>query len=152
MKKLIILTILFAAWGITDTKAQYRQEQAVWGQNDQNIYRDNRDEYHYEMRERRVWIPEYRTTGIFGIGSRRIPGHYEMRNEPIRVYTGQNNQIRKQHPHGMPPGQQKKYNSNYDSRYERDRPDEDYGERNEDGRYGSPRKQKGHDKGNNDRN
>ncbi len=159
MKKLIILVILFAALGTTDTQAQYRQEQTVWGQNDQNVYRDDRGEYRYEMRERRVWIPEYQTAGIFGIGRRRVPGHYEMRNERVRVYIGQNNQNRKQHPHGMPPGQRKKNNNNYDPRYERDRRDEDYGERrngdyddrNQDGRYDSQRNQKGRGKGNNDR-
>ena len=159
MKKLIILVILFAALGTTDTQAQYRQEQTVWGQNDQNVYRDDRGEYRYEMRERRVWIPEYQTAGIFGIGRRRVPGHYEMRNERVRVYIGQNNQNRKQHPHGMPPGQRKKNNNNYDPRYERDRRDEDYGERrngdyddrNHDGRYDSQRNQKGRGKGNNDR-
>lgn len=159
MKKVIILVILFAALGTTDTKAQYRQEQTIWGQNDQNVYRDDRGEYRYEMRERRVWIPEYQTAGIFGIGSRRIPGHYEMRNERVRVYIGQNNQYKKQHPHGMPPGQRKKYNNNYDPRYERDRRDEDYGDRrdgdygnrSQDGRYESQKNQKGRGKGNNDR-
>ncbi|MDP2413665.1 hypothetical protein [Daejeonella sp.] len=156
MKKLIILVILFAALGTTDTQAQYRQGQTVWGQNDQNVYRDDRGEYRYEVRERRVWIPEYRTAGIFGIGSRRVPGHYEMRNERVRVYSDQN---RKQHPHGMPPGQRKKSNNNYDQRYERDRHDDDYGnrrygdndDRNQDGRYDSQGNQKGHGKGKNDR-
>lgn len=151
MKKLIILVILFAALGTTESQAQYRQGQTVWGQNDQNVYRDDRGEYHYEMRERRVWIPEYRTAGIFGIGSRRVPGHYEMRNERIRVYSGQNNRNRKQHPHGMPPGQRKKYNTKDDQRYERDRYDDDYGDRNQDRRYDNQSNQKGRGKGNNDR-
>ena len=151
MKKLIILVILFAALGTTCTQAQYRQRQTAWDQNDQNVYRDDRGEYHYEMRERRVWIPEYQTAGIFGIGRRRVPGHFEMRNERVRVYSGQNNQNRKQHPHGMPPGQRKKYNNNYDQRYERDRYDDEYGGRNQNGGYDSQRNQKGRGKGNNDR-
>ncbi|MDP3468186.1 MAG: hypothetical protein Q8S11_07610 [Daejeonella sp.] len=148
MKKLIILAILFAALGTTKTQAQYRQVQTVWGQTDQKVYRDNRGEYRYEIRERRVWIPEYRTAGIFGIGSRRVPGHYEMRNERVRVYTRQN---RNQHPHGMPPGQRKKSNNNYDQRYGRDKHDDNYGDRNQNGRYDNRRNQKGHGKGNNDR-
>jgi len=159
MKKLIILAILFAALGTTKTQAQYRQQQTVWGQNDQQVYRDDRGEYRYEIRERRVWIPEYRTAGIFGIGSRRVPGHYEMRNERVRVYKRQNNQTRKQHPHGMPPGQRKKQNNNYDPRYERDRRDQDYGDRrygddddrNQDGRYDNQRNKKGNGNGNKDR-
>ena len=135
MKRVIILLTLFAALGTTNTQAQYRQDQPVWGQNDQTIYQDERGEYRWEMRERRVWIPEYRTAGIFGIGSRRIPGHYEMRRERAKVYLGKNKKDKKGHPHGMPPGQRKKNgNDRYDERdrrgddrYERDR---DYDNRN----------------------
>lgn len=116
MKRVIILVALFAALGTTNTQAQYRQDQTVWGSNDNTVYRDERGEYRWEIRERRVWIPEYRTAGIFGIGSRRIPGHYEMRRERVKAYLGKN---KKQHPHGMPPGQRKKYDERYDPRYER---------------------------------
>lgn len=133
MKKAIILVALFAALGTTYSQAQYRQEQTVWGSNDNNVYRDDRGEYRYEMRERRVWIPEYRTGGIFGVGGRRVPGHYEMRNERVKVYIGQNYQNRNKHPHGMPPGQRKKSDNRYDSRYdERNRSDDRYEDRNRD--------------------
>ena len=122
MKKVIILVALFAALGTTDTQAQYRQDQTVWGsnENDNNVYTDGRGDYRWEMRERRVWIPEYRTTGIFGIGRERT-----------KVYLGQNRQNGQygkqhpQHPHGMPPGQRKKMgNGGYDPRYEGRRDDD----------------------------
>jgi len=150
MKKAIILVALFVALGTTNSQAQYRQEQTVWGlsdrrSNDRNVYRDDRGEYRYEMRERRVWIPEYRTGGIFGVGGRRVPGHYEMRNERVKVYTRQNNQNKKQHPHGMPPGQRKKSDNRYDTRYdERSQSDDRY-----DDRYNDT---KGRGNRNNDRN
>lgn len=145
MKKVIILVALFAALGTTNTQAQYRQEQTVWGSNeyDNNVYTDGRGDYRWEMRERRVWIPEYRTTGIFGIGSRRIPGHYEMRRERIKVYLGQNRQNGQygkqhpQHPHGMPPGQRKKMgNGGYEGRRDDDRQYDDrrYDDRRSDDR------------------
>lgn len=135
MKKVIILVALFAALGMTNSQAQYRQEQTAWGSsdrrsNDRNVNRDDRGEYRYEMRERRVWIPEYRTGGIFGVGARRVPGHYEMRNERVKVYARQNIQYKKQHPHGMPPGQRKKSNNRYDTRYdERNQSDDRYDDR-----------------------
>jgi hypothetical protein len=90
MKKILIAIVLFAATGTMSTQAQYRQTQSVYVSNDGSIYRDNRGEYRWEIRERRVWIPEYRTAGIFGIGSRRVPGHYEMRAERVKVYLGGN--------------------------------------------------------------
>ena len=134
MKRVIILLVLFAALGATDTQAQYPQDQTVWGSNDNSVYSDQRGEYRWEMREHRVWIPEYRTAGIFGIGSRRIPGHYEMRRERVKVYLGKN---KKQHPHGMPPGQRKKYDDRYDPRYEGNRRDDDrrYDDRDHDDHY-----------------
>lgn len=162
MKKVIILVALFAALGTADTQAQYRQDQTVWGSNgnDNNVYTDGRGDYRWEMRERRVWIPEYRTTGIFGIGSRRIPGHYEMRRERTKVYLGQNRQngqygqYGKQHPHGMPPGQRKKMgNGGYDPRYEGRRDDDRqyddrrYDERRDDDRRYDDRDQRYETKG-----
>ena len=132
MKKIFILAALFAALGTTNSQAQYRDDQTVWGPNDNTIYRDERGEYRWEIRERRVWIPERYTTGVFGIGSRRIPGHYEMRQERVKVYLGQNRN-KKQHPHGMPPGQRKKYDDRYDPRYENNRRDRD--ERYDEDRY-----------------
>lgn len=115
MKKILIILALFAASGTMSAQAQYRQAEPVWGANDGSIYRDDRGEYRWEIRERRVWVPEYRTRGVFGIGSRTIPGHYEMRRERVKIYLngGKN---KKGHPHGMPPGQRKKMNREYDDR------------------------------------
>lgn len=135
MKRIIILLVLFAAIGTMDTQAQYRQEPTVWGSNDGQIYSDERGEYRWEIRERRVWIPEYRTPGIFGIGSRRIPGHYEMRNERVKVYLrGDRDNNRKGHPHGMPPGQRKKLGKYGDNRGYEDR-DYRYERNDRDRRY-----------------
>ncbi len=134
MKKILIILALFAASGTMSTQAQYRQTPTVWGANDGTVYRDDRGEYRWEMRERRVWIPEYRTRGILGVGGRTIPGHYEMRNERVKVYlNGDRN--KKGHPHGMPPGQRKKMDKRYDERYEsRDRRYEDSRDRRYDDR------------------
>ena len=128
MKKILIIIALFAASGTITTQAQNRQIETILGGVDGSIQRDERGEYRWEMRERRVWIPEYRTRGVLGVGSRTIPGHYEMRRERVKVYlNGQNNNNKKKgHPHGMPPGQRKKMGERYDDRYEgRDRRDDD---------------------------
>ena len=80
-------------------------------------YRDDNGDYHYETKDQQVWIPEQRTAGIFGVGGRTIPGHYETRRDQLKVYhndyqtTGQNGWQGK-HPHGMPPGQRKKLQNN----------------------------------------
>lgn len=77
-------------------------------------YNDNRGEYRWEVIERRVWVPGYRTQGVFGIGSRTVPGRYEIRTERVKVYTNNRsnkhyyNRGKGKHPHGMPPGQRKK--------------------------------------------
>jgi hypothetical protein len=99
--------------------------------------RDEQGEYRYETREERVWVPERRTGGIFGVGGRTIPGHYEIQNRQVKVYRDRNgnpiNQDERygdkrkgwegKHPHGMPPGQRKKANrqntDNRDRRYDR---------------------------------
>lgn len=95
--------------------------------------RDAQGEYEYQTREERVWVPEQRTGGIFGVGGRTIPGHYETRTRQVKVYRdrngnpvnqdGQYGQGRRgwegRHPHGMPPGQRKKAqrnNRDYDNR------------------------------------
>lgn len=132
MKKILIILALFAASGTISTQAQYRQTPTILGANDDAIYRDDRGEYRWEIRERRVWIPEYRTRGILGVGGRTIPGHYEMRRERVKVYlNGQRN--KKGHPHGMPPGQRKKMDRRYDDRYDdRDRRYDDRDRRYED--------------------
>ncbi|MBC7914445.1 MAG: hypothetical protein H7Y07_10015 [Pyrinomonadaceae bacterium] len=79
-------------------------------------YTDAQGTYRYETREERVWIPEHRTGGIFGVGGRTVPGHYENRSTQVKVYRDQNGQYNTntgkgwegKHPHGMPPGQRKK--------------------------------------------
>lgn len=135
MKKILIILALFAASGTMSAQAQYRQTETVWGANDGSVYRDDRGEYRWEMRERRVWIPEYRTRGILGVGARTIPGHYEMRNERVKVYLNGGSKNKKGHPHGMPPGQRKKMDKRYDDRYEsRDRRDDDRNDRRYDDR------------------
>jgi hypothetical protein len=132
MKKILIILALFAASGTMTTQAQNRQTPSVWSANDGNVQRDDRGEYRWEMRERRVWIPEQRTRGIFGVGSRTIPGHYEMRTERVKVYSNSKNN-KKGHPHGMPPGQRKKMDKRYDDRYEsRDRRYDDRRDRDDD--------------------
>lgn len=109
MRKIIVLIVLFAAIGTIETKGQYRRQQTVWNNRyDDGVFRDHRGSYRWEVRERRVWVPEYRTAGIFGIGSRRVPGHYEMRTERVKVYSN-NKRFKKSHPHGKPPGQRKKH-------------------------------------------
>ncbi len=128
MKKILIILALFAASGTITAQAQYRQTETVWGANDGSIQRDERGEYRWEMRERRVWIPEQRTRGILGVGGRTIPGHYETRRERVKVYLDRDNnkKNKKGHPHGMPPGQRKKMGERYDDRYDgRDRRDDD---------------------------
>ena len=134
MKKILIIVVLFAALGTTTTQAQNRQTPTVWGANDGTVYSDDRGEYQWEMRERRVWVPEQRTRGILGVGSRTIPGHYEMRTERVRVYNDSNNN-KKGHPHGMPPGQRKKMDKRDDDRYDsRDRRYDDSRDRDDDRR------------------
>ena len=85
-------------------------------------YTDEQGTYRYETREERVWVPEQRTGGIFGVGGRTIPGHYETQQRQVKVYTDRNgNRVNTdgqygeknkgwegKHPHGMPPGQRKK--------------------------------------------
>ncbi|MFD2164422.1 hypothetical protein ACFSJU_18600 [Paradesertivirga mongoliensis] len=111
---------------------------------------DEQGTYRYETREERVWIPEQRTGGIFGVGGRTIPGHYETRTRQVKVYDNerQNGQYGEgskgwegKHPHGMPPGQRKKQgnrDNDRDRRYDRnndgviDERDRNY-DRNNDG-------------------
>jgi hypothetical protein len=140
MRRILLLAALFVALGATTTSAQYnnrdREERRVIA-TEPGVYQDDRGEYQWQTVERRVWIPERRTAGIFGIGSRTIPGHYEMRTDRIKVYRnadrdGRYGTQRKgwegKHPHGMPPGQRKKMqnrrdNDRYDDRddrYDRD--------------------------------
>lgn len=95
------------------------------GYEEGKVYQDERGTYHYETRERRVWVPEQRTRGIFG--TRVEPGHYETIREQVKIYHNRNNNYgygddrynnkgsKKGHPHGMPPGQRKKMgNRDYD--------------------------------------
>lgn len=130
VKKVLTGMFLFAALGIYEANAQLQVYiEPVKYANNVNNYDDN---YHYETRERRVWIPEQRVPGLFGIGTRTIPGHYEIRTERIKVYDNQYNKSSKgwegKHPHGMPPGQRKKmdkynnrdYRSDDNNQYKKD--------------------------------
>jgi hypothetical protein len=128
MRRILLLAVLFAALGTTTSSAQYSSRDGVARRViEPGVYQDGRGTYQWQTVERRVWIPERRTAGIFGIGSRRIPGHYEIRTDRVKVYR--NNQYgskRKgwegKHPHGMPPGQRKKLeNRRYDDRRYDDR-------------------------------
>lgn len=105
------------------------------GYEEGKVYQDERGSYHYETRERRVWVPEQRTRGIFG--TRVEPGHYETIREQVKIYHNRSNRYgddgynnskggKKGHPHGMPPGQRKKMgNRDYDDdRYENRRYDD----------------------------
>ncbi len=120
MKRLIYFLAVFAALTANSAMAQYNRDQVVNRSYEPGVYNDDRGEYRWQIIERRVWIPEYRTRGILGIGTRVIPGHYEMRTDRVKVYTnsgndgyGKSNNGRKgNHPHGMPPGQRKKQQGN----------------------------------------
>ena len=134
MRRTLLLAALFVALGATSSSAQYNNRDRVERRVTQpGVYQDDRGTYQWQTVERRVWIPERRTSGIFGIGSRRIPGHYEIRTDRVKIYR--NNQYGSQrrgwegkHPHGMPPGQRKKLENRRDNdrwddrdrRYDRD--------------------------------
>lgn len=134
MKRIFTLLILFVALGVSTSKAQYTRDnnENETRRYEPGVYQDDRGEYRWQTVERRVWIPEYRTPGIFGIGSRIIPGHYEMRTSRVRVYTDSNYENRQQgwvgkHPHGMPPGQRKKMQRNREENDQRwNNEDEDH--------------------------
>ena len=105
---------LFAAFMVNNSSAQ-RRDEIINKTYEPGVFYDDRGEYRWQVVERRVWIPEYQTRGILGVGIRTIPGHYERRVDRVRVYTGSsrneysNDRGRAgKHPHGMPPGQRKK--------------------------------------------
>ena len=125
---------LFVAIGATAANTAHAQQVnipevfrgATRGYENGKVYQDDRGTYHYETRERRVWVPEQRTRGIFG--TRVTPGHYETIREQVKVYHNRNNRYgddryrgKKGHPHGMPPGQRKKSGNR---RYDDDRYDD----------------------------
>ncbi len=83
MKKLLTLAVFFTVLGATSVSAQtWRDDDRRYADN--QSYRDDRGDYHWQVVERRVWIPERRVRGLFG--SRVIPGHYEIRKERVKVY------------------------------------------------------------------
>ena len=131
MKKIFTLLVLFVALGVSTANAQYNtRNQNQTKTFEPGVYQDEQGEYRWQTIENRVWIPERRTSGIFGIGARTIPGHYEVTTtDRVKVYTrsDRNSQTgdRQQgwagkHPHGMPPGQRKKIQSNNDQRWDGD--------------------------------
>ena len=147
--KIIVLFVALGAAFSLSADAQINTSlPQIFGskQYDENkIYQDENGTYRYETREKRVWVPEQESTGIFG--TRVVPGHYETVREQVKVYTNRNNRNGSdggyydqngvyhagngtynntdgkqpgwvgKHPHGMPPGQRKKMakNSNYDN-------------------------------------
>lgn len=136
MKRIFTLLVLFVALGVSTASAQYdnTRERNETRRYEPGVYQDERGEYRWQTIESRVWIPERRTSGIFGIGGSIIPGHYEVRTtNRIKVYARNdrndqygNNQGWKggKHPHGMPPGQRKKLDKRYDHRWDRDNRDD----------------------------
>lgn len=137
------MVALFVALGATTVSAQISsRNQTDRRVTEPGVYQDERGEYQWQTVERRVWIPERKTGGIFGIGSRTIPGHYEMRTDRVKVYRGQNNNYSNKrkgwegkHPHGMPPGQRKKLENRKNDRYDDRRYEERRDDRNDDRRY-----------------
>lgn len=139
--KAILLTLFVALGAATMNKATAQRVNLPGiftgnrGYEEGKVYEDERGTYHYETRERRVWVPEQRTRGIFG--TRIEPGHYETIREQVKIYHNRNNDYgydngrynrnRKGHPHGMPPGQRKKYG-------DRDHDDDRYADRRYDNR------------------
>lgn len=126
------MAALFVALGATTSSAQNRTRDRVNSRITlPGVYEDDRGEYQWQTVERRVWIPERRTAGIFGIGSRTIPGHYELRTERVKVYRRDRNSRdvdqregwEGKHPHGMPPGQRKKLENRRSDEYKNDRYD-----------------------------
>lgn len=132
MKKFLLTLALIAALGASSVYAD-RNDRIVRRYDERNVYQDSRGPYHWQVVEREVWVPTRRVGSV--LGSRVIPGHYTIRTERIKVYhnTGRysrNNPYydrddrygkgRKQHPHGMPPGQRKKYEERYGDRRNRD--------------------------------
>lgn len=116
MKKSFYLLALFAALTANSAIAQNRGEVRN-RYYERGSYNDDRGDYRWQVVERRVWVPGYRTQGVFGIGGRNVPGHYETRTERVRVYTNKSRSNhyydnkgrgKSKHPHGMPPGQRKK--------------------------------------------
>lgn len=164
MRRTLLLAALFVALGATTTSAQNnnrdRENTRVIAESQVNT--DEGGEYTWQTVERRVWIPERRTAGIFGIGARTIPGHYETRTERIKKYRRDNDRDTRysdqrtqrkgwegKHPHGMPPGQRKKLenrrdNDRYDDRDDRydDRNDR-YDDRNDSKSKGKKNKGRG---------
>lgn len=113
------MVAVFAALTANSAMAQYNRDQVISRTFESGVYSDERGEYRWQLIEKRVWIPEYQTRGILGIGVRTIPGHYEMRTDRVKVYTNgsggyndSNNGRKGNHPHGMPPGQRKKQGRN----------------------------------------
>lgn len=146
MRKFLLILAFFAALeaGTVQAKEYPDRDRIIRRYDENRVYRDDRGEYHWQVVVREVWIPEQRVGGIFG--SRRIPGHYEQRQQRVKIYhysNRYNNNDRysgkRQHPHGMPPGQRKKQQGRYndsrgrenDRRWDNDRNDR----RNDDGRW-----------------
>ncbi|MBC8052521.1 MAG: hypothetical protein H7Y13_05615 [Sphingobacteriaceae bacterium] len=131
MRKFLFSLVFFAALGTSSVYADRNPERdrIIRRYDERNVYYDSRGEYHWQVIEREVWIPERRVRTV--IGTRVIPGRYEVRAQRIKVYHNSGryrndnryydrdnsyNRGKKSHPHGMPPGQRKKQDNRYDDR------------------------------------
>lgn len=125
MKKILLSLALIAALGSASGQSYSRNE--IRRYDEREICRDNNGSYHWQVRERRVWVPARRTGGtIFG---RIIPAHYEVRADRVKVYHRRDRDNYRRHPHGMPPGQRKKYKRDNHWHHNRSN-DRYYGHRN----------------------
>ena len=133
MRKFLLSLAFFAALGASSVYADRNpdRDRIIRRYDESRIYQDSRGEYHWQVIEREVWIPTRRVGTIFG--TRTIPGHYEVRQQRVKVYHrnsrnynpynqrgNQYNKGKKGHPHGMPPGQRKKYDDRYGDYKNRD--------------------------------
>lgn len=119
MKKLLTLAVFLSVLGATSVSGQTWRDDDDRRYADNRTYRDDRGDYHWQVVERRVWIPERRVRGLFG--TRVIPGHYEIRNERVKVYHR-----KKHYPYGQA---KKKWDRDRYDRRDRDHRDRDYRDR-----------------------
>jgi len=159
MQRTIFILVFILCLGTITASAQNREDRVVRRYDGKEIYQDSQGDIHWQTIEHKVWVTEYRTGGVFGIGSRTVPAHYEIRTERVKIYHdrnyGNNNYDKKgwegKHPHGMPPGQRKKMrNSQYRTvnggYYQNDNRRDNDDDRYENDRRYSKKKSKGHDR------
>lgn len=112
MRRIMLMVPLFVALGATAKSETYTSRSTEKRIDAQGAYHNGHDDYYWETVERRVWVPSSRTR--FGIDIRIIPGHYEVRREKVKVYRPRHDDYYySKHPHGMPPGQYKKWEKHH---------------------------------------